>query len=169
MDTTAALAAEHGMAAVTMSRIAGETGIGRATLYKYFPHVEAILTAWHERQINDHVHQLTDQAARPGEPGERLRAVLHTYAHISRERHDAELTALLHRGEHVALARQHLRGLFSDLLREAAEADDVRADIAPEELADYCLHALTAASTAQSKAAADRLVQVVLSGLEPTN
>jgi AcrR family transcriptional regulator len=168
MDTTAALAAEHGLAAVTMSRIAGETGIGRATLYKYFPDVEAILTAWHERQINDHLHQLASLATGPDKPGQRLRAALHTYAHISRERHDAELSALLHRGEHVAAARQHLRAFFAGLLGEAAEAGEVRADIAPEELADYCLHALTAAGTAQSKAAADRLVQVVLSGLEPT-
>lgn len=34
---------------MTMSRIAEEIGIGRATLYKYFPDVEAILLAWHER------------------------------------------------------------------------------------------------------------------------
>src|SRR6516225_10322457 len=41
LDTTAALVHEHGLAAVTMSKIAAETGIGRATLYKYFPDVEA--------------------------------------------------------------------------------------------------------------------------------
>src|SRR5262245_31521975 len=37
LDIAAALAAEHGLASVTMSRIAEETGIGRATLYKYYP------------------------------------------------------------------------------------------------------------------------------------
>ena len=45
LDTTVALVAEHGLRAVTMSQIAEETGIGRATLYKYFPNVEAILFA----------------------------------------------------------------------------------------------------------------------------
>ncbi|TIL19051.1 MAG: helix-turn-helix transcriptional regulator, partial [Mesorhizobium sp.] len=35
LDTTAALVAEHGLLSVTMSKIAEETGIGRATLYKY--------------------------------------------------------------------------------------------------------------------------------------
>jgi hypothetical protein len=54
------------------------------------------------------------------------------------------------------------------LLREAAEAGDVRTDIAPEEMADYCLHALTAAGATQTKAAIDRLVQLTLAGLEPT-
>ena len=36
LETTAALVAEHGLTSVTMSQIAEETGIGRATLYKYF-------------------------------------------------------------------------------------------------------------------------------------
>src|SRR5918996_4902222 len=42
LDTAAALVGEHGLRSVTMSQIAEETGIGRATLYKYFPDVEAI-------------------------------------------------------------------------------------------------------------------------------
>src|SRR5215207_7470460 len=36
LETAAALVAQHGLRAVTMSQIAEETGIGRATLYKYF-------------------------------------------------------------------------------------------------------------------------------------
>src|SRR4051794_31218641 len=55
LDTTWALANEHGPASVKMSEIAEKTGIGRATLYKYFPDVDAILTAWHHRQINRHL------------------------------------------------------------------------------------------------------------------
>ena len=55
LNTTAALVAEHGLLSVTMSQIAEQTGIGRATLYKYFPDVEAILFAWHERQVSGHL------------------------------------------------------------------------------------------------------------------
>lgn len=44
LDNAWALVTEHGLAAVTMSQIAEKTGIGRATLYKYFPDVEAILS-----------------------------------------------------------------------------------------------------------------------------
>ncbi len=39
LDATAALVAEHGLTGVTMSQIAKESGIGRATLYKYFPDI----------------------------------------------------------------------------------------------------------------------------------
>src|SRR5437762_13945137 len=39
---------QNGLRSVTISQIAKETGIGRATLCKYFPDVEAILVAWHD-------------------------------------------------------------------------------------------------------------------------
>src|SRR5215204_726397 len=80
LDTTAALVAEHGLLGVTMSQIAEETGIGRATLYKYFPDVEAILLAWHDRQITAHLAQLTEIRDQGGDAGERLEAVLEAYA-----------------------------------------------------------------------------------------
>ena len=167
LDTTAALVAEHGLASVTMSQIAGETGIGRATLYKYFPDVEAILVAWHERQIARHLGYLAHVRDQAGGPGERLEAVLGAYAFINHEHHGTELAALLHRGEHVARARQQLQAFVQDLLTEAAQAGDVRDDVAPAELASYCLHAVTAASGLPSKAAVHRLVQVTMSGLRP--
>lgn len=47
--------------AVSMSRIADETGIGRATLYKYFPDVETIMTTWHKRQVTQHLQQLANR------------------------------------------------------------------------------------------------------------
>jgi AcrR family transcriptional regulator len=71
LDTTAALVAEHGLASVTMSQIAEQTGIGRATLYKYSPDVEAILVAWHEREVTGHLAQLASVRDRAGRAGER--------------------------------------------------------------------------------------------------
>jgi AcrR family transcriptional regulator len=170
LDTTAALVAEHGLRAATMSQIAEATGIGRATLYKYFPDVEAILLAWHERQITSHLQQLADVRDQAGEPGERLEAVLEAYAliaHASHGHHDTELAALLHRDEQVGRAEQQLRDMIRALLTEAAATGDVRDDVAPEELASYCLHALTAASSLPSTAAVRRLVTVTLVGLRP--
>ncbi len=167
LETTWALVAEHGLRSVTMSQIAEETGIGRATLYKYFPDVEAILLAWHERQVTRHLQHLAELADRAGDAGERLGAVLETYALIQHAHPGSELAAFLHRGEHVARAQQQLSGFIRDLLAEAAESGSVRDDVAPDELATYCLHALAAAGSVASKAAVRRLVDVTLAGLRP--
>jgi AcrR family transcriptional regulator len=170
LGTTAALVAEHGLLSVTMSRIAEKTGIGRATLYKYFPDVEAILLAWHERQITGHLEYLAEVRDRAGDAGERLEAVLEAYAlmsHESRGHHDTELAAFLHRDEQVARAQQQVRDMIRDLLTKPVETGEVRADVAPDELASYCLHALAAASSLPSKAAVRRLVTVTLAGLRP--
>jgi AcrR family transcriptional regulator len=170
IETTAALVDEHGLLSVTMSQIAETTGIGRATLYKYFPDVDTILFTWHERQISGHLEDLARVRDQAGEPGERLEAVLEAYALISRQsrgHHDSDLAAFLHRDHHVAQAQQQLRGMIRDLLTDAADAGAVRADVTPDELASYCLHALTAASSLPSKTATRRLVTVILAGLRP--
>jgi AcrR family transcriptional regulator len=167
LDTTAALVAEHGLASVTMSQIAAETGIGRATLYKYFPDVEAILVAWHQRQVAEHLDQLARVRDQAGRPGERLQAVLEAYALIIHEHHGSALAALLHRDAHVARAAQQLQDFIRGLVSKGAASGDVRDDVAPEELASYCLHAVAAASTLPSRAAVHRLVTVILAGLQP--
>lgn len=167
LDATAALVAEHGLASVTMTQIAKDTGIGRATLYKYFPDVETILVAWHERQVTEHLEQLARIRDQADTASKRLHAVLLAYALIAYQRHDTELAALLHRGEHVVRAHQHLAAFIEALLEEGAAGGDVRDDIAPGELASYCLHALTAAGNLPSKTAVHRLVEVTLAGLRP--
>jgi AcrR family transcriptional regulator len=170
LDTTATLVAERGLLSVTMSRIAEQTGIGRATLYKYYPDVEAILLAWHERQVDEHLAQLAELRAEAGNAEERLVVVLEAYAlimHESHGRHDRHLAAFLHRDQQVARAQRRLREMIRDLLSEAAESGQLRTDVAPDELATYCLHALTAASSLPSKAAVRRLVAVIVAGLRP--
>jgi AcrR family transcriptional regulator len=173
LDATAALVAEHGLRSVTMSQIAQTTGIGRATLYKYFPDVDASRRAWHEREVNGHLEQLVLARDRASDPRERLDAVLEAYAliaHESRGHHDAELAAFLHRDELVARAEHQLRTLVRDLLAEAGASGVVRDDVAPDELASYCLHALAAAGSLPSEAAVRRLLTVTLSGLRsPTD
>jgi AcrR family transcriptional regulator len=168
LDTAAALAAEQGVASVTMSQIAEQTGIGRATLYKYFPDVEAILVAWHQRQIARHLAQLGEIAAQRSTARDRLRAVLQAYALIVHEMpQGTELAALLHKGEHIAAAQRELREFIGGLIADAAKAGDLRDDIAPGELASYCLHALTAAGSLPSPDAVRRLVTLTMAGLRP--
>jgi AcrR family transcriptional regulator len=167
LDSAAGLA-EEGLRSVTMSRIAEQTGIGRATLYKYFPDVEAILHAWHERQIGAHLAYLEEVRDRAGDPGRRLEAVLSAYALItqqSRGHHDTELAAFLHRDHQIAEAQGELRDLIRELLVEAARTGDVRSDVTPDELANYCLNALAAARGLPSRDAVARLVAITLAGV----
>jgi AcrR family transcriptional regulator len=169
LDTAAALVASRGLRSVTMSEIAEQTGIGRATLYKYFADVEAILAAWHERQIRGHLELLAGVRDRPGDARERLAAVLEAYALISHEshgHHDPELAAFLHRDEQLVGAQQQLWDMIRALLSEGAEAGDLRGDVPPDELATYCLHAVAAARSLPSKTAVRRLVAVTLAGLQ---
>src|SRR5262245_36903848 len=141
-----------------MSQIADDAGIGRATLYKYFADLEQILLAWHERHVERHLAQLV--AARDGasDAAGRLAAVLEAFALVAHERQDGELAALLHRGDHVARAHRQLAALIRDLIADGASTGALRDDVAPAELASFCLHALTAASTLPSKPAVRRLV-----------
>jgi AcrR family transcriptional regulator len=170
LEAAVALVAENGLLSVTMSQIAERAGIGRATLYKYFPDVEAILLDWHERQISGHLEHLAELRDRAGGAVERLQAVLEGYAlirHGSHGHQDAELAAFLHRDEHEHVMRAHdrLHEMIHELLAEGAETGALRDDVAPDELASYCLHALGAASALPSRAAVGRLARVTLDGL----
>jgi AcrR family transcriptional regulator len=170
LDATATLVAESGLLSVTMSGIAEATGIGRATLYKYFPDVEAILLAWHERQITDHLTHLRDVQDRTQGAGERLEAVLGAYAFIRYQAHGhhrTDVATALHQGDHVTKAEHELQLLVRSLVAEAAATGDIRSDVPPDELASYCLHALATATSLTSKAAVHRLVAVTLTGLQP--
>jgi AcrR family transcriptional regulator len=168
LDAAGQLVEAHGVHAATMSEIADTAGIGRATLYKYFPDLEAVLSAWHERQVAKHLAQLVAIGHAPGTPGERLAAALGAYALSQRADHggDAQAVAALHQSQHVQHAQQHLIAFISELVRKAADAGEVRKDVSPDELARYCLSALGAASTMPSAAAVRRLVAVTIAGLQ---
>lgn len=168
LDATAALVGEHGVAGAKMARIAAEAGIGRATLYKYFADVEAILHAWHARQVERHLQHL-QQVAHPTQgdagAGEPLEAVLLAYAEMTFEHRGGELATLVHHGEHFAHAQRRLVAFFEHLIEEGVRAGQLRSDVPAEELAQFCAHALDAAREASSPAAVQRLVATILDGL----
>lgn len=168
LEATAALATRQGLHALTMSTIAQHAGIGRATLYKYFSDVEAIVGAWHEKEIETHLRLLTRVRDSATSPAERVEAVLHAYAHIAhglRAHAESDLAARLHRGSHAIGAERELRKLVTDLLAEAAHRGVIRDDVPPAELANYCLYSLAGAAALANKAAVRRLVEVTLAGL----
>ena len=170
LDATGSLVQSRGLLAVTMSDIAEATGIGRATLYKYFPDVEIILSAWHRRHVEAHLAELRRIQQRTADPVARLQAVLERYADICRKRRrhgDDELAAVLHRSAEVRKLQRQLLDLISGLVAEAAAVGAVRQDVPAEELASYCVHALAAAGDS-STTTIDRLLDLVWTGITST-
>jgi AcrR family transcriptional regulator len=165
-EATWALVHEHGLPSLSMSQIAERVGISRATLYRYFPDVEAILVAWHVDQVSAHITQL-EEAADAAAPADRLEAVLTRYSQIARGvPHGDELATLLHQGAHLADAEQQVADLLADLIAERVANGTVRADVEAGELARYCLYALAAGGASDDSARAS-LIPVVLAGLRP--
>jgi AcrR family transcriptional regulator len=167
VDAVAELVAERGLTAVTMSAIAERVGIGRATLYKHFPDVETVLSAWHEHHVDAHLQRLTQVRDRSTDPHHALVEVLTTYAQSVRHQRGTDLGAALHDTEHVAHARQRLLDFVRELLEEAGQRGDVRQDVPVDELAGYCLNAMNAAAGLSDDDGVHRLVVVVLAGLAP--
>ena len=165
LGATAALVAKNGLQALTMSQIADTAGVARPTLYRYFPDVESILLAWHEQHVGGHLQQLAAMRNASGTAGERLASVLEAYAMICHEHDGSDVSALLHQGQHVVHAHEQLSQFVRDLLAEGAKSGEVRKDVPPDELANYCLHALAAARGLPSKPAVRRLVALTLAGL----
>jgi len=159
LDTTAELVSEHGALSVTMSQIAQATRIGRATLYKYFPDVEAILAAWHDRHVAAHLAHLAE-IGDAHDAGQRLEAVLTMHAMMTFQHRGSAMAAATHRPSH----RQQ-NAFIEDAISRAADVGTVRSDLTPRELTNYCLHAIEAASDLSSRAAVQRLVHVTLDGL----
>lgn len=171
LDTAAALVTEHGLLGVTMSQIAEDTGIGRATLYKYFPDVGSILLAWHDRQIAAHLAHLSEIRDRARDAGERLEAVLEAYALLSRHsggHGDVRFAELLHRADRIGRAQRQVHDMIRDLVAAAAQEGKVRDDVPPDELASYCVNALAGAGAQRSKGAVGRLVSLTMDGLRPS-
>jgi AcrR family transcriptional regulator len=169
VEATAALVAEHGLRGVAMAKVAEMAGIGRATLYKYFPDIESILMAWHEEHVAHHLDQLSALVDRPGPALERLEAVLGAYGGIlfvvAQQHGGSDLATLVHQGPHADRAEQKLGHLVQGLLTEGLKDGDVRDDVPVTELAHFCLSAVSGAASLRSEVAVRRLVAITLDGV----
>jgi hypothetical protein len=73
-----------------------------------------------------------------------------------------------HKGVEVSQAQRQLHELVRNVLADAAGAGAARNDLPADELANYCLHALTAACGLPATATTAGLVDAVLAGLSPS-
>jgi AcrR family transcriptional regulator len=164
-DKAAELAIAEGLTGLSMSRIAAEAGIGRATLYKYFSDVESILAVWHQRQVSAHLAQLAELRARAPSPLAGLEAILLAYAGQARQGHDHALSAALHAMPHMEHAHRALNEFVAVVAAEAVAAGELDAAASPGELARFALAAVSAGGRDATKSAVRRLVCMILRGM----
>jgi len=159
---TGSIVGEEGLTALSMSRVAADAGIGRATLYKYFNDIDAVLVAWHRHAIEHHMSMLRHISEQHGDALEALKAVLFAFADIrsSHGAHDA--ARLLHVLPHVGDAEGRLRSFLGDLIAAARKNGSFRKDIAPDDLAAFAISSLSAPHT---KAFTPKLVDLVLTAM----
>jgi len=150
LDATAQLIAEHGPMSVAMSAIAQRAGIGRATLYKYFPDVEAILVAWHERDFAQHREQLQGLAEADNVTLDDVATFVCAQRRQHPHRKDASLVDnLAHtlagaEGAFKDAIQHEVITLLTTLMTGLAQRKEIRSDRDPELLARWLLHAVHA-------------------------
>ncbi|MGH8777200.1 MAG: TetR/AcrR family transcriptional regulator [Jiangellaceae bacterium] len=150
LDATAALLHEHGPMSVTMAAIAERAGIGRATLYKYFPDVESIVLAWHASDFSDHRSHLE---ALINSDAVTLDDVVH-FARSQRQRHRRHesgdvVGTLAHAlaAEHTAMpdaVEREVVAALASLMSQLAQRKQVRSDVDADTLARWLFHAIHA-------------------------
>ncbi len=171
LDATAELIAEQGPLSVTMSAIAERAGIGRATLYKYFPDVESILLAWHDRDFAGHLNRLTALSEADDVTLQDVAEFVCTQRRSHPRRKGADVVGTLAHTlagaeGNVGGAIQHeIIAVLIGLLTRLADRQQVRDDHDPELLALWLLHAAHAPTDLDDQA----ISQLVADSLAPSH
>lgn len=157
ISATLSLVKERGLSDVTMSDIAERAGIGRATLYNYFPDVDHILLAWHDAEVDRYMESLKAGLAELGDARSRLRAVLVSLASGFTGDHDEALdasrisaTALSPEVRaQMGAASAKVLSTVTQILTQGVEAHELRADLDVPITADLILRLATVARDAR--------------------
>ena len=121
------------MGALTMSQIAEQAGIGRATLYRYYPDLQAVLAAWHEEHLRVHLAELMRGAEAASTAEERIESALNAYALMALSYETSDAAVGLHRGDHAVAVQHELVAFLTALLVDGVAEGAVRDDIPPSE------------------------------------
>lgn len=146
--------------------IAAEAGVGLGTLYRRFPTRADLVAAVFRREVDACADAAAPLAAGQG-PAEALAAWLMRYTRFLATKQG--LAAALHSGDPAFAAlpdyfRARFEPALSMLLGAAAEAGEVRADVAPYDLL-RAIGNLAVASGDDGPAHTERMVMLLLDGL----
>ncbi len=119
------LFAERGVAAVSLGDIAAEVGLGRTSLYRYFPTKAHILQRWFDLEMLPLVERSQEVVEAPGTPAQRLTAWIDVQLDFLTDASHAMLTEASAGPEplpdevrqHFAQRHQQLYGTLTQILR----------------------------------------------------
>jgi AcrR family transcriptional regulator len=173
---------KQGFHETSMRAVAEAAGMGKSTLYDYFPRKEEILLYFIEREMEVTHREARDIAAQQLSADEKLRRILHSlWSYLNENRAFAALTAreagrLGPRAvQRMARRRMAYRGILEQVIREGIAEGDFRA-VDPA-LAASALHSmmtqpfydwLSRGEPGKAKANADSLVDLFLDGIRRT-
>jgi AcrR family transcriptional regulator len=150
VESTVALVAERGRADVTMSAVAERVGIGRATVYNFFPDLDAILATYVVGQFDRQHAVLDERLAAVDDPLEELRIALELVIgyFATAEHRDASPIGLDTFGpgsqDRVDAAHRGFRDRLAALMARAIAAGLIRPELDPDFAADALNHLLAA-------------------------
>ena len=152
----------------SMRAIAREAGVGIATLYRHFPTRESLVDAVYQ----DQVKRLTLGASELLEqlpPAEAMRRWMDLFGDWLATKHGMldTLLAMIKSGEIAdAQTRTELLDAITTILDSGSAAGDIRSDISAEDIADSLIGIFTVAGKPQQRAQADRLLNLLMDGLQ---
>ncbi|MDA8063239.1 MAG: TetR/AcrR family transcriptional regulator [Actinomycetota bacterium] len=152
LEVALELLEDKGMAVLTMSSLAARAGMSRATLYHYFPDVDAVLAAWVGREMERSLDAMLADARRVSDPFERLALLVDSqvltfssqHHRLSAEHFESEAVAPAVRAE-VERRMAPLRELIALTIGEAQADAGVPERVDPGLAADLLLGLLGAA------------------------
>jgi AcrR family transcriptional regulator len=160
MTTAAEMAATEGVRSLTMSRIAQQAGISRATLYTYFSDVDEILRSWHTAMVDQHLAAIEESIEQSdGAPPTRLIVACERHIEVLTTHYNNPLLQP-HPGDADTLTTlERLHAAFARLVSAALPSKADRHGLSAADYTSYLLASLDAASRFSSSSARRRLIE----------
>ncbi len=181
LDVAMGLFARYGFRKTSVADIIRGAGVARATVYKYFSTKEDIFQAAIQREIQDILHRVSEEAEKESTTRDRLRAAIRTHTAEIRKRVNVYrvttevLSDVIPRSEREAerLLEETL-GVYVWILTEGVRTgevvvDDVEATARSIILAFKGIFMMTAAGQIEERitSVTDTLLDLIWNGLKP--
>jgi AcrR family transcriptional regulator len=158
--------------AVPIDIVAERAGVGVGTLYRHFPTKESLYEAIVTTRLDDLV-AIADEFTKDPDPGAALCTFLREFAHQASEKQDL-FEALEQNGVDIKTRFSErideLMEKIDTLRRRAADVGAIRCDVETSDIMNLVSGTCHAAGhSGVDEAGFERLVNIVLAGLQPTS